>query len=188
MKKILIAFFALVSVSAFGLADIQSVSTQPTSSSTDVIAQGFRVNVVKSFLTGKISAGGYTFSGEVKQSFGLGLGYADIRPRDIGWIADAQYDSLEPRSSVVRIDGDITYGFDRIGYLFGGINVSRVNGVNNATVTPGLGIQFGIGANITKSVGADLGYVMWNNSLQGSGNQTAELTISGLELKVHATF
>ncbi len=191
MKKFIIAMLVLMSTSAFASQGSSSSTKMETPSSQgDEISQGFRVSIVKSFMNYKISTKNDSDSGDAKQSYGIALGYASIHAMEFGFKGDIQYDSYTDNSTVgfARIEGNATYGFEKIGYAFGGLNVSQnVSGWSGVSKSPGLGIQLGVGANVTRNIGLDLDYVLERNSASGNGG-TAEVALSGLELKLHATF
>src|SRR5262249_25601014 len=152
-----------LSVSAFAAGSGKSsTSEQQYVNYSEDISEGFRLSFVKSFMTGKISSGSDSISGDVDQNFGLAAGYASIKPEAIGWMADLEYDFLGSKSvSNLVLEADVTYGFEKIGYAFGGLNLSKLNGLpGGISSTPGPGFQIGVGANVTKNFGADLAYVL----------------------------
>lgn len=186
MKLAILA--SLLLSSAVALADIAETSTNTTyAAPTEATAKGLRLELVKSFLTGKVSGNGYSSSDTVRQDVGVAFGYASIRPLAVGFIANGQYDQLEENVNVLRANGNITYGFERMGYVFGGLNISRLNNVKRVEISPAMGFQFGVGANFTKTWGADLGYSQLNNKVSANG-RSADLELTGLELHLHVTF
>lgn len=188
MKRIVIAMMLLVSSSALAQSTAQSsmkIETESPSYSGEKISKGIRFDLVKSFLNVKSDLG--FASNQTNQDIGFALGYASIREHQLGYTADAQYDIYSNGLATARVEGNATIGFREIGYAFLGPNVSTIaTGVTKST--PGIGFQVGLGANVQENVGFSFGYVMTKSNVRDNNGFSSDMTLSGIEVKLHATF
>ena len=132
MKLQLAILLSLTFLSSQLLA--QTISTQlETETATVTASQGVRLSLMKPFLETRLDTefpgleGGTTKSRENETSFGLGVGYADLPIRDIGFTTNASYLFLDQdqADSILRLDGNLGYAFNSKLNLKGGVNVSK---------------------------------------------------------------
>ncbi len=193
MRKLAIGILLSMSTSAFAQSSgTISTKIEKTPVSGEEISRGIRVSVTKSLMHANLSEPVGSTAGDAKQQVGVGIGYASIRTLDVGFMGNVIYDTFKADGDNVgmaRIEGNATYGLQKIGYGFLGLNVSQIiSGVDSRlTKNPGIGWQFGIGANVTRLLGVDVAYVMEANKLSGPAG-SADLSMTGVELRVHATF
>ena len=195
-KKLFLAALLLVSSTSFA----QNTSTSQIENRNAVSSEGFRVSLLRSDLDAKakIELDSRTVTGdkiEIDRAMGVAIGYASLPIQQLGWTANLAYMELKEddvKIKVARIDANLAYAFDSLINIKGGLNVSDLR-VKNSDVNykPAVGLQAGIGLQITKNFGLDLSYVNMRNTAEiPVGSKTADVTVTldGPELALTGTF
>ena len=169
---------------------INTTSTQYQSiaNPTQNLSHGMRISLLKSFFDGKLKDdNGNQASGDVDTDFSFGIGYADINRNDIGYTTNLFITKFEESASSIRLDGNITYGFNQFVYGIGGLNINHFVDGLDADSSPSLGFQLGLGTQINRNFGLNLLYTELNNNIEGTFEDLS-LKINGIELGLNATF
>ena len=195
-KKLFLAALLLVSSTTFA----QNTSVSQIENRNKVSSEGFRVSLLRSDLDAqaKVELDGRTIKGdmiEIDRTMGVAIGYASLPIQQLGWTANLAYMELKAEDvkvKMARIDANLAYAFDSLINIKGGLNVSDLR-VKNSDVNykPAVGLQAGIGLQITKNFGLDLSYVNMRNTAEiPVGSKTADVTVTldGPELALTGTF
>lgn len=183
---------ALLTATAFG----QEVSTLKTSVPSDGISsKGFRVAIVKPMLSADVKASyrGQSASANetLDSALGLSLGYASLPVQELGWTSNFTYMDIKNEGSTtgaIRADGNLAYAFTQIVNIKGGLNLSKLtSGSNKDKLNPAIGFQGGVGIQITKNFGLDVGYTEMNQSGSIDG-VSIDLKEKGMEIGLNGTF
>ncbi len=194
MKKNLSALpvTALFAATSFGQ------SSSPTKVSVvdeRISTSGFRVAIVKPMLSAEMKASYKGFasasSETLDSALGLSLGYASLPFQELGWSSNFTHMDIKNNGTttgLVRADGNLAYAFNKTVNIKGGLNLSKMtSGWNSTRLNPVLGFQGGLGIQLTKNFGLDLGYTEMNQS--GSIDEAfVELKEKGTEIGVIGTF
>lgn len=141
----------------------------------------------------KASYQGYSASNSetLDSALGFSLGYASLPVQELGWTSNLTYMDIKNESATtgaVRLDGNLAYAFTQIANFKGGINFSKLtSGSNSSKLNPGIGFQGGLGVQLTKNFGLDVGYTEMNQSGSIDGLQV-DLKEKGMEIGVNGTF
>ncbi len=197
MKLVLAGILSVFTVNAFA----QTISA-PLETEAPVVKQsrGIRVSLIKPILEQRVSAsypgveGGKVKENPEEAAFGVGLGWADLAVRDMGWMINLAYldlgdgDLQEVIDGIVRLDGNLAYGINEKLNVRGGINLTKYTQGDGANeLRPGTGAQAGIGYQLTKNLGVDAGYTFMTFGGNNKGGRTT-VTTSGAEVAVTGTF
>ncbi len=177
-------------------ASAQNISNTSLESK-NISSRGFRIGLIKPILNfeGKTTVNGqnYKVSEKLGDSIGLALGYAHIPVQGIGFTTSLAYMEIKDKDNssvqgILRVDGNIGYSFSEFLHLKGGINLSRwTKGDASDKVKPDLGIQIGLGFQMTRNFGLDVGYTQMNQKTSNDFSDV-ELRESGAEIGMTATF
>jgi hypothetical protein len=191
MKKQITILMALVILSSNAFAQ----GTTKAKKQDEVSSQGFRVSIVKPMLDSEVKLSGNgasnSYSQTLDQALGLSLGYVSLPVQQLGWTANATYLDIQNNgytTSLVRIDGNAAYAFTNIISIKGGLNITKLTGGNDAEkFDAGIGFQGGIGIQVTKNFGFDVGYTQMNQSTNLDGYDIS-VREAGLEIGLNGTF
>ncbi len=156
-------------------------------------SKGFRIGISRHALQVKLEVSNDVESVVVnptaEEGFALSLGYASLPIEKLGWTASYTFTNIELRNLVVplvRIEGNLAYAFSPFANVKAGLNVSNVEDAR-----PGFGFQTGVGFQITKNLGLDVGYVQMKQSSSGIvQNQLIKVLAkqTGFEIGLNGTF
>ncbi len=193
MKKtvVLMSFFA----SLTSLAQNTSVSTI----GQEVSSKGFRMSLSKPSLTAEIkaSANGKSASNSqnLSDSLGLGIGYASLPVQQLGWTSNLSLIEIKEGGTTVqltRLDGNLAFAFTPVVNVKGGLNLAKMTkGDEDGILSPAFGLQVGVGFQVNKNFGIDVGYTQMNQKAEvTSAGQDVDLNlaISGVEIGINGTF
>lgn len=153
-----------------------------------MVAQGFRIDLIKAFLDVKLEVGGLgSDSEDADQEIGLGIGYAYIPVGSMGFLGRLVHTKFDEGAKSLRLDGNVTYGLNQNGYIFGGLNLHDYTNDELEDMDVGFGFQVGGGFQLTQNFGINLSYVIMNNDASINGYDF-ELELKGFELSLNATF
>ena len=157
------------------------------------VSNGVRFSVGTSALAagGKVSGAGSsaTSYSSAKTNFSLGVGYANIRNQEFGYVARGVYTAFVSDGggvSTVRAEGNAAYGLNDSTYLFAGLNLAKLMS-QGFDFSIGLGGQAGIGYQFSKVIGIDFSILDMNSSTK-LGGYAVDISLVGIELALHATF
>lgn len=193
MKTRFTVFLAMALLASTSFA--QNSSTAKMNVDDSISSKGFRISLVRPFLEAELNA---TYKDEslsetkkVEETTGLSLGYASLPVQDLGWTSNATYLNIGTDgvyNGVARIDGNLAYAFNSIVNLKGGINVSKfVTGEFSENMKAGIGFQGGLGVQLTRNFGLDLGYTQMNQSASSDGVNVG-VRMAGIEIGLNGTF
>lgn len=124
-------------------------------------------------------------------ALGLSLGYASLPVQELGWTSNFTYMDIKNEGTTtgaVRADGNLAYAFNKTANIKGGLNLSKLtSGSNSNKLNPALGFQSGLGVQLTKNFGLDVGYTEMNQSGSIDG-VSVDLKEKGMEIGVNGTF
>lgn len=181
----------------------QNISTTSAPKDNSMSNSGFRISLLRPNLSARYKARLDTIvieeTKKVDSSTGVEVGYAQMPSYGLGWTANVSLVSIksEETAKIGRIDGNLSYIFNRVVNVKGGANVSKfTSGEVFKDFNSGLGLQASVGLQFSKNFGLDLGYVEMNSSgmlplylLHGEiGKADTKLKIFGTEVAIHATF
>ncbi len=197
MKILSVVFSVLLLSGANAVA--QEASTAKVALPHDVSSKGFRVSLFKPILEvktnvehrGHAESYSWEYYGRVEDVFGLSLGYASLPVQSFGWTTNLSFIQVEKKSfagGLGRADGNLAYTFSSIFNVKAGLNVSRFVRESDAYMKkPGIGFQSGLGIQISKNFGLDIGYIQMRQS--GSEDRyVIDMREQGLEIGMHGTF
>lgn len=191
MKTQITAFLAMALVASSSFAQNTSTAKMPTDGMS---SKGFRIGIVKPMLEADIKASyqGQSFGAKEKldEALGLSLGYASLPVQELGWTANATYMDIKNEGSstgLARIDGNLAYAFTSIVNVKGGLNISKLTKSENSKYDAGIGFQGGVGVQLTRNFGLDLGYTQMNQSGSSEGVKV-DLKEAGVEIGLNGTF
>lgn len=150
-------------------------------------SQGFRVALVKPFLSVSLSDGDESLAfGTAKETYGFSLGYANLPIGQLGFTTNLTYITFEKVPLAIgRFDGNIGTAFNSIVSLKGGLNISQMIGEFSDSLRAGIGVQGGAGFQINPNLGIDIALVVMRvNEI----DSPVSLSYSGAELALHGTF
>ena len=193
---------------AFSFSAYSQSSNYPTERSSTsvsqvspVSSQGVRVSILGAALNFEMTASAFghttSYVTPMDNASGFSLGYAYLPLRTLGFTTNLSYLALTKDSESInfgRLDGNMTYAFNRTFNLQGGANISRITSGGDGSfskLSPGLGGQIGLGAQLTKNFGLDLMYVQMNQAgnIEIIGGTVKMATQeSGAELNLSGTF
>jgi len=193
MKTKITVFLAMALVASSSFAQNTSTAEMPTNDG--ISSKGFRIGIVKPMLDADLKASyqGQSFSNKEKldEALGFSLGYASLPVQELGWTANATYMDIKNEGSstgLARIDGNLAYAFTSIINIKGGLNVSKLtSGENHDKINAGIGFQGGVGVQLTRNFGLDLGYTQMNQSGSMDGVKV-DLKEAGFEVGLNGTF
>ena len=120
--------------------------------------------------------------------------------QSFGWMTNLSLLSTNILSSKknYRFEGNSAYAFNENFYGKAGINFSNTIGSYNIptdfggsyNISPdfGLGVQAGIGIQLSNNIGAEFNFVVMTQSISLNSTQSIRLVESGLEFGAHVTF
>lgn len=161
-----------------------------------ISSKGFRVGIVKPMLEAelKFSNGGRSFSTEptkIDDTLGLSLGYVNLPVQELGWTSNLSYMQLKNKgldANLARLDGNVAYSFTQILNIKGGLNLSKfTSGEGVSKLDPSIGFQGGLGVQLTRNFGLDIGYTNMNQSATVD-DVKVEAKESGIEIGLNGTF
>ncbi|MBX7231332.1 MAG: hypothetical protein K1X29_04510 [Bdellovibrionales bacterium] len=191
MKTKITVLLATVLVASTSFAQNTLTAKMPTNDG--ISSKGFRIGVVKPMLEAdyKLSYQGQHLEIEENlEALGFSLGYASLPVQELGWTTNATYMDIKSEGGSVglaRIDGNLAYAFTSIINVKGGLNVSKFTSREISKYDAGIGFQGGVGVQITKNFGLDLGYTQMNQSDSVNGVKV-NLKESGVEIGLNGTF
>lgn len=182
---------ALLASTSFG----QSSTAQAPVAEDGISSKGFRVALVKPMLSADITASRQgrsgSASGTLDSALGFSLGYASLPVQELGWTSNLTYMDIKDEggtAGAVRLDGNLAYAFTPIANFKCGLNFSKLtSGTTFSSLNPGIGFQGGLGIQITKNFGFDVGYTEMNQSGSIDGIQF-DVKEKGMEIGVNGTF
>lgn len=193
MKNQIITFLVTALLASISFA--QNASTVKAVAENEPSSKGLRISILKSFLEADVKASyqGHSFSGTDKldDTLGFSLGYANILVGELGWTANLAYMDIKNEGTsvaMVRADGNLAYAFTSILNIKGGVNLSKfTSGTNYDKYNVGIGYQGGLGIQLTKNFGLDIGYTQMNQSGSSNGIDV-DVKESGTEIGLNGTF
>lgn len=192
MKTKIALLLATAFVASTSFAQNTSTAKMPTDDG--ISSKGFRVGIVKPMLEADIKASyqGQSFGNKEKldEALGFSLGYASLPVQELGWTANATYMDIKNNgesTGLARIDGNLAYAFTSIINVKGGLNVSKLTKSESSKYDAGIGFQGGVGVQLTKNFGLDLGYTQMNQSGSSDGVKV-DLKEAGVEIGLNGTF
>lgn len=192
MKTKITVFLAMALVASSSFAQNTSTAKMPADDS--ISSKGFRIGIVKPMLEADIKASyqGQSFGNKEKldEALGLSLGYASLPVQELGWTANATYMDIKNNgesTGLARIDGNLAYAFTSIVNVKGGLNVSKLTKSDASKYDAGIGFQGGVGVQLTRNFGLDLGYTQMNQSGSSDGIKV-DLKEAGVEIGLNGTF
>lgn len=192
MKKKITVFLAMALVASSSFAQNSSTAKMPTNDS--ISSQGFRIGIVKPILKANIKAsfnGGSVSANEnLDEALGFSLGYAKLPVQELGWTTSATYMDIKNNGEsdgLARIDGNLAYAFTSIVNIKGGLNISKLTSSAGNKLNAGMGFQGGVGVQLTRNFGLDLGYTQMNQSGSLEGAKI-NFKVSGFEVGLNGTF
>jgi hypothetical protein len=90
-------------------------------------------------------------------------------------------------TGLARIDGNLAYAFTSIVNVKGGLNISKFTKSETSDYNAGIGFQGGVGVQLTRNFGMDLGYTQMNQSGSSDGVKV-DLKEAGIEIGLNGTF
>lgn len=189
MKTKITVFLAMVLVASASFAQNSSTAKMPTDDR--ISSKGFRMGIVKLMLDAdfKVSIPGKSFNekGKLPEALGFSLGYASLPVQDLGWTTNTTFMHADG-VGFARIDGNLAYAFTSIVNVKGGLNVSQlISGTTFEKRNAGIGFQGGVGVQLTKNFGLDLGYTQMNQS-NSLGGYSVDAKLAGVEIGLNGTF
>lgn len=188
---------ALLTATSFA----QNTSTTTTPANEGTASQGIRLSVFKPMLEMKTTYSDlniFNNSQRLDNTYGIAFGYAKLPVQEIGFTANIAFIGSNPvfAATFGRIDGNIGYAFNKHINLKGGLNTMKFIGRSEIESKPGLGYQAGLGFQISKNAGLDIGYSEMNFSDkspitifdQKLGTINSDVKLTGLEVGLNATF
>ena len=193
MKKKITVLLATVLVASTSFAQNTSTAKMPTNDG--ISSKGIRIGIVKPMLDVDLKASYQGQSSSNKErlddTLGFSLGYASLPVQKLGWTTNATYMDIKNEGSstgLARIDGNLAYAFTSIINFKGGLNVSKLtSGEDHNKFNAGIGFQGGVGVQLTKNFGLDLGYTQMNQSGSFEGLKV-DLKEAGVEIGLNGTF
>ncbi len=193
MKTKITAFLAMALVASTSFAQNSSTAKMPQDDG--ISSKGFRISIVKPMLSADIKASykGQSASNSetLDSALGLSLGYASLPVQELGWTSNFTYMDIKNEGSTtgaVRADGNLAYAFTQIVNIKGGVNLSKLtSGTNSDKLNPGIGFQGGLGIQLTRNFGLDVGYTEMNQSGSLDG-VSVDLKEKGMEIGLTGTF
>ena len=168
-----------------------------------ISSQGFSVSYVRPSLEYNANLTGNNFSkamsGKLDQTNGLSFGYVSLPIQSLGWTANTtllEIKNNEISVQVGRADGNLAYAFNKYINVKGGFNLSQfIKSETAEKYNAGFGFQAGLGFQMTKNVGLDVGFteihqsgkISVNNGIS-SKDYDIDYKLSGLELGLTGTF
>ncbi len=185
----------LTTVFVASMSFAQNTSTIEVPTADGASTKGVRIGLVKSVLRADLEVtseqyGPFKASADIDDSLGLSLGYASLPVQELGWAANATYINITNNGAslgLARIDGNLAYAFNSLINVKGGLNVSKLTDEEASKYDAGVGFQGGIGFQLTKKIGLDLGYTQMRQSGSFSGLKI-DAKESGLEVGLNGTF
>lgn len=199
MKKTVFSLLAMIAASQMALAQSSTSSTTSVNNYDDMSAQGVRVGLVRPTLDFRATAEAFgqkrTEKAEIGDTTGISIGYASLPVQQLGWLADIAFLRLKDggTENMTRISGNLAYAYTTNVHVKGGLNISnftdgRVGSDEFGFETEaGIGAQFGLGFQINKNFGIDVGYTLMRQTTNVSFVDV-ELEESGLEIGINGTF
>ncbi len=192
MKNQVTAFLVTALVASMSFA--QNTSTAKMSDD-GIASKGVRISVLKPVLEAEIKASykGQSFGTKEKldDALGFSVGYASLPVQELGWTANLAYMDVKNEGTstgMMRADGNLAYAFTSILNVKGGLNLSKfTSGTNNEKLNPAIGFQGGLGVQVSKNFGLDIGYTQMNQSGSLDG-VNVDIKESGLEIGLNGTF
>jgi hypothetical protein len=170
---------------------------------TGFVTRGFRMGIVKNWLsfetidkgasTGSGSATDETLAkGYFAQEIGFAIGYAAVGYLQPGFAGKFSFNQFASGIDSYRVDLNGALGVSRYLYLYLGLNS---NWFSDADALPaGLGYQTGLGVQMTRNLGLDIGYLRTvnrgkiNSLVDPAVRLDRQFELSGLEVGLHGTF
>ncbi len=201
--NLLVTLLLITAMSSASFAQFENSNTSTYKPETT--ADGFKMSLLLPILTAKFDAtiteasSGLSASGsdsESIDSIGLALGVASIPVKAIGFLGQVSFITIDgtdgaKNTDLMRLDANAAYGLNENVFLKGGLNYATFTSSNAKDYDGGLGLQLGVGVQLTQNVGLDLTYTRMN--FEGTVSEDGligdiDLQLSGLELGVSATF
>lgn len=191
----------LAAVALMALTTTQALA-QYTSSMTyqqDTTVEGLRVSFVLPNLKGHFKVSGtvegipvnVSDSQSMSDTKGIAIGYANIPVQQIGYLLQGSLLSIpgdEDTVNVLRLEGNGAMGLSSSVFAKAGLNLAKpVSDTGEFDYTPEIGLQAGLGVQVTPNFGLDFTYTQMKMTTSKYG-LTADLTISGLEIGLTGTF
>jgi hypothetical protein len=199
-------FVSLAIVTAMSSVSFAQFSNSNTSTyKPEETVSGVKVSLLLPILTAKFdatiteSSSGVSASGsdsESVDSLGFALGVASIPVQAIGFLGQVSFITIDgtdgaKNTDLMRLDANAAYGLNENVFLKGGLNYATFTSSDAKDFDGGLGLQLGVGVQLTQNVGLDLTYSRMNfeaSASEGGLEADIDLQLSGLELGVSATF
>ena len=160
-----------------------------------IAAQGVRVSLLKPSVEVELKASYYgqtaSASDKIDDALGFSIGYVKMPIRDIGFTTNLSYFNYHDSqwsANLVRIDGNLAYAFNDKINAKAGINMSKfTSGRGFDELDASIGLQLGVGLQVTPVVGVDVSYAQMNQS--GTVDRISyDAKESGLEIGLNGTF
>ena len=203
-KHYLLSFFIFAQAFAFAQDQEEASATRsrPIEQRMGMMgmsSNGLRVGISKALLNGQVEANatgarGEKTTGDIRNDFGVSLGYAYLPTQEFGFLGHVAYNAFEDNVGAVRVDANGAYSFQENFYAFGGLNMNKIVAGNQVLTDLDMspGYQLGLGFQISKQFGLDVQYISTRNTRSiffGNGVQgSVDLRMSGIEFVAHATF
>lgn len=210
MNKLLLSLLTLLAVTS---ANAQLSNTMRYEE--DNASKGFRFSLFKPVMDvhSKVTARAMGMSNSesskdsVDNMLGFSFGYANLPVSQIGYTGQLSLIQVKggsngeeerTKADVMRFEGNAAWAFTNQFYMKGGLNFSDITSSNHELIEDlkgGIGIQAGVGFQITQNIGVDLSYVTMNFSddltLESEGipvDVDLEMGFRGLEIGLTGTF
>ena len=192
MKSTVTAFLTIALLASTVLAQNTSTTKMPTD---EISSRGVRIGIVKPMLEyeAKVDYSGnsFSFKDKLDEAIGFSVGYASLPVQEFGWISNLTYIDIKnqgTKSGLIRLDGNLAYAFTSFVNVKGGLNLSKFTSDGNmAKLDPSLGFQGGLGFQVTKNFGVDIGYTQMNQSGTNS-DLKLNFKVAGAEIGLNGTF
>lgn len=165
--------------------------------------RGIYVELQKPLLDGKASRGSSSLKGDFDDAYAVSVGYKIVEAGQFGFSTGATYMQGkvkdDGRYTIVKIDGNGTYGLNQWVHLKAGINASKLQDgpgkLEKYVGDTGIGFQAGIGFNINQMFAVDLRYLMQKQEGSIKAEETEDgvggdikIEENGVEFAISATF
>jgi hypothetical protein len=198
MKNQMLAFLTFILFASHSVA--QNTSTTLVPEIKTVSSQGIRVGFTRSILDAQINFSmdslSTEYSRKIDESLGLSVGYVHLPIQSLGWAASGSFFQMknngQEAAQMIRLDGNLAYTFNQYFHIKGGLNTSEfIKGNLLTQMSADLSGQAGVGFQINKNFGFDVGYVEIHQSgtLNTSlGDMDMKYKFSGIEMGFNGTF
>ncbi len=204
MKTQVSAFLAMALMASGAWAQTTSQTKASVEEATSV--QGFRISLLRPHLDAKSKAdykGNHIEESlKIDSTIGLALGYAKLPVRELGWttnLAMMEFTAEDEKVNFVRADGNLAYAFNGLFNMKGGLNAQKyISGRGVKDFGVGIGFQAGVGFQVNRNFGLEIGYTDMNSSgrtpvYQVSTDREIDradmaVKLSGIEIGLNATF